>query len=105
MLYIGEKLGTALGAEGRYRRRSARRHDALRQGHAGLDRRDGHGRRQGSLLNAPDVYMEKIAIGPGYPHGIVDLDMSPEENIRALAKAKGVNPHEISVLVLDRDAA
>jgi fructose-1,6-bisphosphatase II / sedoheptulose-1,7-bisphosphatase len=58
---------------------------------------------QGSLLNAPDVYMEKIAIGPGYPHGIVDLDMSPEENIRALAHAKGVNPHEISVLVLDRD--
>jgi fructose-1,6-bisphosphatase II / sedoheptulose-1,7-bisphosphatase len=56
----------------------------------------------GSLLHAPDVYMEKIAIGPGYPQGTVDLDMSPEENIRSLAKAKGVKPSEISVLVLDR---
>lgn len=56
----------------------------------------------GSLLNAPDVYMEKIAIGPGYPLGTVDLDMSPEENVRALAKAKGVRPGEITVLVLDR---
>ena len=56
----------------------------------------------GSLLNAPDVYMDKIAIGPGYPRGIVDLDMSPEENVRALAKAKGVKPGEITVLILDR---
>src|SRR6201989_1732604 len=43
----------------------------------------------GSLLNAPDVYMEKIAVGPGYAQGVVDLDATPEENIRALAKAKG----------------
>ena len=43
----------------------------------------------GSLLNAPDVYMDKIAIGPGYPAGVVDLDRSPTENIRALAAAKG----------------
>ena len=56
----------------------------------------------GSLLNAPDVYMDKIAIGPGYPHGIVDLDMTPEENIHALAHAKGVNPHQITVLILER---
>ena len=56
----------------------------------------------GSLLNAPDVYMEKIAIGPGYPQGIVDLDMSPEENVRALARAKGVKPGDINVLILDR---
>jgi fructose-1,6-bisphosphatase II / sedoheptulose-1,7-bisphosphatase len=56
----------------------------------------------GSLLNAPDVYMDKIAIGPGYPHGIVDLDLTPEENIRSLAKAKGVKPGQIAVLVLDR---
>ena len=58
--------------------------------------------RAGSLLNAPDVYMEKIAIGPGYAPGIVDLDMSPEDNVRALAKAKGVSPGEITVLILDR---
>ena len=56
----------------------------------------------GTLLNAPDVYMEKIAIGPGYPAGIVDLDAPAEENIRALAKAKGVEPAEITALVLDR---
>ncbi|QAY96796.1 fructose-bisphosphatase class II [Methylovirgula ligni] len=56
----------------------------------------------GALLHAPDVYMEKIAIGPGYPHGIVDLDLSVAENIAALAKAKGVAPKEISVLLLDR---
>lgn len=56
----------------------------------------------GSLLHAPDVYMNKIAIGPGYPQGVVDLDASPEDNIRALAKAKGVSPGEITVLVLDR---
>ena len=56
----------------------------------------------GTLLNAPDVYMDKIAIGPGYPAGVVDLDMTPEENVRALAKAKGVKPGEITVLVLDR---
>jgi fructose-1,6-bisphosphatase II / sedoheptulose-1,7-bisphosphatase len=56
----------------------------------------------GTLLNAPDVYMEKIAIGPGYPKGVVDLDASPEENIRALAKAKGVKPEDICALVLER---
>jgi fructose-1,6-bisphosphatase II / sedoheptulose-1,7-bisphosphatase len=56
----------------------------------------------GSLLNAPDVYMDKIAIGPGYPKGVVDLDMTPEENIRALAHAKGVDPHQITVLILER---
>ena len=45
---------------------------------------------RGGLLNAPDVYMQKIAIGSGYPEGTVDLDMSPRENIASLAKAKGV---------------
>ena len=56
----------------------------------------------GSLLNAPDVYMDKIAIGPGYPQGVVDLDRSPAANIRALAEAKGVPVGEISACVLDR---
>ena len=56
----------------------------------------------GSLLNAPDVYMDKIAIGPGYPEGVVDLDASVEENLNALARAKGVKPHELTALVLDR---
>ncbi len=57
---------------------------------------------RGCLLNAPDVYMDKLAVGPGYPDGIVGLDRSPGENVRALAEAKGVPPHEITVLVLDR---
>src|SRR5437016_3911174 len=56
----------------------------------------------GTLLNAPDVYMEKIAIGPGYPKGVVDLDAPAEENIRNLAKAKGVKTAEITALLLDR---
>ncbi|MEX0591271.1 MAG: class II fructose-bisphosphatase [Xanthobacteraceae bacterium] len=56
----------------------------------------------GTLLNAPDVYMEKIAIGPGYPAGVVDLDAPADENIRSLAKAKGVQADEITALVLDR---
>jgi len=56
----------------------------------------------GTLLNAPDVYMEKIAIGPGYPDGVVDLDAPADDNIRALAKAKGVKPEEITALILDR---
>jgi fructose-1,6-bisphosphatase II / sedoheptulose-1,7-bisphosphatase len=56
----------------------------------------------GTLLNAPDVYMDKIAIGPGYQKGIVDLDAPAEENIRALAKAKAVKPNDITALILDR---
>jgi fructose-1,6-bisphosphatase II / sedoheptulose-1,7-bisphosphatase len=56
----------------------------------------------GTLLNAPDVYMEKIAIGPGYPKGVVDLDAPAEENIAKLAAAKGVKPEEITALILDR---
>lgn len=56
----------------------------------------------GTLLYAPDVYMDKIAIGPGYPNGIIDLDASVEDNIHALAKAKGVKAHEITALVMDR---
>ena len=57
---------------------------------------------KGSLLNAPDVYMDKIAIGPGYPAGTVDLDLSPAENIERLAKAKGVSVDEITACILDR---
>jgi fructose-1,6-bisphosphatase II / sedoheptulose-1,7-bisphosphatase len=57
---------------------------------------------QGNLLNAPDVYMDKLAVGPGYPDGIIDLAKSPTENVRAVAAAKGVSPGEIIVCVLDR---
>jgi fructose-1,6-bisphosphatase II / sedoheptulose-1,7-bisphosphatase len=57
---------------------------------------------EGCLLNAPDVYMDKLAIGSGYPTGIVGLDRSPSENVRSLAAAKGVDPADIIVCVLDR---
>jgi fructose-1,6-bisphosphatase II / sedoheptulose-1,7-bisphosphatase len=57
---------------------------------------------QGNLLNAPDVYMDKLAVGPGYPDGIIDLAKSPTENVAAVAAAKGVNPADIIVCVLDR---
>jgi fructose-1,6-bisphosphatase II / sedoheptulose-1,7-bisphosphatase len=56
----------------------------------------------GGMLHAPDTLMDKIAIGPGYPQGVVDLDNSPAENVRALAAAKGVEAHDIAVCVLDR---
>jgi len=56
----------------------------------------------GTLLNAPDTYMDKIAIGPGYPEGTIDLDADPQANILALAKAKGVRPHEITACIMDR---
>jgi fructose-1,6-bisphosphatase II / sedoheptulose-1,7-bisphosphatase len=57
---------------------------------------------EGCLLNAPDVYMDKLAVGPGYPDGVIDLDKSVRENVEAVAKAKGVAPDEIIVCVLDR---
>jgi len=57
---------------------------------------------EGCLLNAPDVYMDKLAVGPGYPEGIIDLAKSPTENVKAVAAAKGVQPDRIIVCVLDR---
>jgi len=57
---------------------------------------------EGCLLNAPDVYMDKLAVGPGYPKGIIDLAKNPSENVRAVARAKGVDPCDIVVCVLDR---
>jgi fructose-1,6-bisphosphatase II / sedoheptulose-1,7-bisphosphatase len=56
----------------------------------------------GTLLHAPDIYMDKIAVGPGYPKGVVDLDAPAEDNIRNLAKAKGVKTEAITAMILDR---
>ncbi|MDP1736732.1 MAG: class II fructose-bisphosphatase [Caulobacter sp.] len=56
----------------------------------------------GTLLNAPDTYMDKIACGPGYAEGVIDLDATPADNVKAMAKAKGVEPDQITVCVLDR---
>lgn len=57
---------------------------------------------RGSLLKVPTIYMDKIAIGPGFPEGLVDLDASPTDNLKALALAKGVPLSEITVCILDR---
>jgi len=57
----------------------------------------------GCLLNAPDVYMEKLAVGPGYPEGTIDINKPVADNIRAIARVKGVEPNEIIACVLDRE--
>ncbi|WP_455465513.1 class II fructose-bisphosphatase [Bartonella sp. B39] len=57
---------------------------------------------KGNLLHAPDVYMKKIAVGPGYPKGVVDIDAFPADNIHALAKAKGVPVNHVTVCIMDR---
>ena len=103
MLYIGEKVGGAIG--------SGPRIDIA------LDPLEGTtitakagpnslavlaAAEEGCLLNAPDTYMEKLAVGPGYPDGVIDLAKSPTENVKAVAEAKGVLPGDIIVCVLDR---
>jgi fructose-1,6-bisphosphatase II / sedoheptulose-1,7-bisphosphatase len=101
MLFIGEKVGTGKGPkvdialdplEGTTLTAKAMA-DAL----AVVAIAEG-----GSLLHAPDVYMDKIAVGGGYPDGVVDLDADPGENIVRLAKAKGVPTREITACILDR---
>src|SRR5882724_8364307 len=57
---------------------------------------------EGGFLNAPDVYMEKIAVGAGLPEGVVDLDATPEDNLRNLAKAKSVDVVDLVACILDR---
>ncbi len=58
---------------------------------------------RGGLLHAPDTYMDKIAVGPGLPAGVIDLDAKPEVNIANVAKAKGVSPSDITVCILERE--
>jgi len=103
MLYIGEKVGSAIGTGPRIDIALDPLEGTTITAKAGpnalavLAIAD-----QGGLLNAPDVYMDKIAVGPGYPADVIDLDKSPTENVAAVAKAKGVQPNEIIACVLDR---
>jgi fructose-1,6-bisphosphatase II / sedoheptulose-1,7-bisphosphatase len=101
MLYIGEKVGTGKGPkvdialdplEG-----TTLTAKGMQNALAVVAMAEG-----GTLLNAPDVYMEKIAIGGGYPAGLVDLDADPAENVKALAKSKGVGVELVNVCILDR---
>lgn len=102
MLYIGEKVGTGKGPkidialdplEGTTLTAKAMSNAlavvAMAQG--------------GTLLHAPDVYMDKIACGPGYPEDIIDLDAPVEDNINAIAKAKGAPTSEVTLCILDRE--
>ena len=57
---------------------------------------------RGSMLHAPDVYMDKLAVGPGFKPGVVTLTMSPSERVSALAAAKGCSTQDITVCVLER---
>ncbi|MBT8426202.1 MAG: class II fructose-bisphosphatase, partial [Silicimonas sp.] len=57
---------------------------------------------RGSMLHAPDTYMDKLAIGPGFRRGVVTMDMSPAERVSALASAKGCSTEDITVCVLER---
>ncbi|MDH7972661.1 class II fructose-bisphosphatase [Sphingomonas sp. AR_OL41] len=103
MLYIGEKVGSAIGKGPRIDIALDPLEGTTITAKAGpnalavLAIAD-----EGGLLNAPDVYMDKIAVGPGLPDGIIDLDRTPTENIIAVAAAKGVKPNEIIACVLDR---
>jgi len=57
---------------------------------------------RGSMLHAPDVYMDKLAVGPGYRRGVVTMDMGPSERVSALAAARGCSTRDITVCILDR---
>ena len=101
MLYIGEKVGTGTGPaidvaldplEGTTLTAKAMANALAVQAMSP----------SGGLLHAPDTYMDKIAVGPGYEAGIVDLDAAPQDNIGALARAKGVSPDRITACVMDR---
>lgn len=103
MLYIGEKVGSAIGKGPKI--------------DIALDPLEGTTicakagpnslavlaiAEEGMLLNAPDVYMDKIAVGPGYSPDVIDLDKTPTQNIEAIAAQKGVKPSDIIACVLDR---
>jgi fructose-1,6-bisphosphatase II / sedoheptulose-1,7-bisphosphatase len=103
MLYIGEKVGSAQGTGPRIDIALDPLEGTTITAKAGPNALAVLAiAEQGCLLNAPDVYMDKIAVGPGYPQGIVDLDRPVSENVAAVASAKGVKPNELIVCVLDR---
>ncbi len=101
MLYIGEKVGTGKGS------RIDIALDPLEG--TSITAKGGSNAmtviafaNAGCFLNAPDVYMDKIAVGGGLPEGVVDLDLTPAENLKRLAEAKGIAVSELTVCILDR---
>jgi fructose-1,6-bisphosphatase II / sedoheptulose-1,7-bisphosphatase len=103
MLYIGEKVGSAIGTGPKIDIALDPLEGTTITAKAGPNALAVLAvAEHGNLLNAPDVYMDKLAVGPGYPDGIIDLNKTPTENVNAVAAAKGVKPGEIIVCVLDR---
>ncbi len=103
MLYIGEKVGTAQGVGPKIDIALDPLEGTTITAKAGPNALAVLAiAEHGGLLNAPDVYMDKLAIGPGYPEGTIDLNRSVTENIESIARAKGVQPNEIIACVLDR---
>jgi fructose-1,6-bisphosphatase II / sedoheptulose-1,7-bisphosphatase len=101
MLFIGEKIGSSVGPSVDIAVDPLDGTTLCAKGLPGavatMAMADG-----GTLLHAPDVYMEKIAVGPGFAKGIIDLDAPIEDNVRRIAKAKGVPVSAITVLIVDR---
>ena len=103
MLYIGEKVGNAIGTGPRIDIALDPLEGTTITAKAGPNALAVLAiSEEGGLLNAPDVYMDKLAVGPGYPEEVIDLNRSVEENVAAVAAAKGVAPQDIIVCVLDR---
>ncbi|EQB01741.1 fructose 1,6-bisphosphatase [Sphingobium baderi LL03] len=103
MLYIGEKVGNAIGTGPKIDIALDPLEGTTITAKAGPNALAVLAiSEEGGLLNAPDVYMEKLAVGPGYPDGIIDLNRPVKDNVEAVAKAKGVEPGDIIVCVLDR---
>ncbi|HEX7783259.1 MAG TPA: class II fructose-bisphosphatase [Sphingobium sp.] len=103
MLYIGEKVGNAIGTGPRIDIALDPLEGTTITAKAGPNALAVLAiSEEGGLLNAPDVYMEKLAVGPGYPEGIIDLKKSVKDNVEAVAAHKGVAPSDIIVCVLDR---
>lgn len=103
MLYIGEKVGSAAGTGPRIDIALDPLEGTTITAKAGPNALAVLAiAEEGCLLNAPDVYMDKLAIGPGYSPGLIDLNKSVRQNVEAVAREKGVEPDEIIVCVLDR---
>src|SRR5687767_5908849 len=103
MLYIGEKVGSEPGTGPKIDIALDPLEGTTITAKAGANAMAGLAiGEEGCLLHAPDVYMQKLAIGPGYPDGTIDLRKSASDNIRSIVVAKGVLPGEIIVCVLDR---
>ena len=101
MLYIGEKVGTGKGPKVDIALDPLEGTTITAKGGANALAVIAMAE-SGNFLNAPDVYMDKIAVGGGLPEGVVDLDNAPEQNLKSLAKAKGADVEDLLVCILDR---